>query len=65
MENKQKRHPMEVLWLCMAVMCLIIAVIRTVKLSFEEGTVMYIGSALCVLMFLWRRNIRKNEENRL
>ncbi len=65
MEKKQKRNPMEVLWLCMAVMCLIIAVIRTVKFCFEEGTAMYIGSALCVLMFLWRRNIRKNEENRL
>ena len=65
MEKKQKRNPMEVLWLCMAVMCLIIAVIRTVKISLEEGTAMYIGSALCVLMFLWRRNLRKNEENRL
>ena len=65
MEKKQKRNPMEVLWLCMAVMCLIIAVIRTVKISLEEGTAMYIGSALCVLMFLWRRSLRKNEENRL
>ncbi len=65
MKPKMKKSPMEVLWICMAVMCLIIAIIRTISISFNEGIVMYIGSALCVLMFLWRRSLRKRDENQL
>ncbi len=56
---------MEVLWVCMAVMCLIIAIIRTINFGFNEGVVMYSASAVCVLMFLWRRSIRRNEEKKL
>ncbi|MBO4373142.1 MAG: hypothetical protein J5826_09440 [Bacteroidales bacterium] len=56
---------MEVLWVCMAVMCLIIAILRTISISFNEGIVMYAGSAVCVLMFLWRRSLRKRDENQL
>lgn len=65
MKPKMKKSPMEVLWICMAVMCLILAIIRTISISFNEGIVMYIGSALCVLMFLWRRSLRKRDENQL
>ncbi|MBO7598815.1 MAG: hypothetical protein J6T70_17395 [Bacteroidales bacterium] len=65
MKPKMKKSPMEVLWICMAVMCLIIAIIRTISISFNEGIVMYTGSALCVLMFLWRRSLRKRDENQL
>lgn len=65
MKPKVKKSPMEVLWVCMAVMCLIIAIIRTINFGFQEGIVMYSASAVCVLMFLWRRSIRRNEEKKL
>ena len=64
MKPKVKKNPMEVLWVCMAVMCLIIAIIRTINFRFDEGIVMYAASAACVLMFLWRRSIRRNEEKK-
>lgn len=65
MKPKNKKSPMEVLWVCMAVMCLFIAIMRTISISFNEGIVMYAGSAVCVLMFLWRRSLRKRDENQL
>ena len=56
---------MEVLWICMAAVCLIIAVLRTIQLGFDEGIVMYIASAVSVCMFMWRRALRKRDENEL
>jgi 4-hydroxybenzoate polyprenyltransferase len=55
---------MEILWICMAAMCFIIAIIRNVRYGFDEGKAMYIFSVLAVLMYLWRRHLRKKEEER-
>lgn len=62
MKKQQRKNPMEVLWVCMAVICLVVAVLRTISFGFNDGMVMYIASVVCVLMFLWRRALRKNEE---
>jgi len=60
--KKQRKHPMEILWICMSAMCLIIAIIRNVKFGFDEAKAMYIFSAISVLMYLWRRHLRQKEE---
>lgn len=60
---KRRKHPMEILWICMSVMCLIIAIIRHVKFGFDEATAMYVFSVISVLMYLWRRHLRQKEEN--
>ncbi|MBO4243719.1 MAG: hypothetical protein J5882_01515 [Bacteroidales bacterium] len=65
MKQKERKNPMEVLWICMAAVCLIIAVLRTIQLGFDEGIVMYIASAVSVCMFMWRRALRKRDENEL
>lgn len=62
MKKKERKNPMEVLWICMAAVCLIIAVIRTIKFGFDEGMVMFIASAVSVCMFMWRRALRKRDE---
>ena len=60
----QRKHPMEILWTCMGLMCLIIAIIRNVRYGFGEAQTMYIFSALSALMYLWRRHLRKKEEEK-
>ncbi|MCQ2973384.1 MAG: hypothetical protein MJ211_01085 [Bacteroidales bacterium] len=62
MKNTQKRNPMEILWICMSILCFIIGICRTIKFGINEGAIMLISSIICILMFLWRRSIRKNEE---
>ncbi len=62
--KKQRKHPMEILWICMGIMCLIIAIIRNVRYGFGEAQAMYVFAALSALMFLWRRHLRKNEEEK-
>ncbi|MCR5454316.1 MAG: hypothetical protein K6F33_04960 [Bacteroidales bacterium] len=64
MEKKQRKHPMEILWICMTIMCMIIAIIRNVKFGFDEAKTMYIFSVLSALMYLWRRYLRKKEEEK-
>lgn len=60
--KKNRKHPMEILWICMGLMCLIIAIIRNVRYGFGEAQAMYIFAILSALMFLWRRHLRKKEE---
>ncbi|MBQ4408684.1 MAG: hypothetical protein II852_16935 [Bacteroidales bacterium] len=60
--KKQRKHPMEILWICMSAMCLIIAIIRHVRYGFDEATAMYVFSVISVLMYLWRRHLRQKEE---
>ncbi|MBR3713158.1 MAG: hypothetical protein IKM98_08165 [Bacteroidales bacterium] len=60
--KKQRKHPMEILWICMSAMCLIIAIIRNVKFGFDEAKAMYVFSVISALMFLWRRHLRRKEE---
>ena len=55
---------MEIIWICMAAMCLIIAIIRNVKYGFDEATAMYVFSVIAALMFLWRRHLRQQEEKK-
>ena len=46
----------------MSAMCLIIAIIRNVKFGFDEAKAMYVFSVISALMFLWRRHLRRKEE---
>ncbi|MBO7441029.1 MAG: hypothetical protein J6T96_10980 [Bacteroidales bacterium] len=61
---KQKKHPMEILWICTGIMCFIVAIIRNVKFGFDEAKAMYVFTVIAALMFLWRRHLRKNEEEK-
>ena len=60
--KKQRKHPMEILWICTGIMCLIIAIIRNVRYGFNEATAMYAFAVISALMFLWRRHLRQKEE---
>lgn len=61
--NRNKRNPMEYVWMGSAVLCLIIAVLRTIEIGFSEGLPMFLMTALCVVMYMWRKSLRKKEEN--
>lgn len=54
--------PRELLWIAFCVVCLVVAIIRTVKYGFNEGVAMYCFSGVSLLMYLWRRSLRKSEE---
>ena len=60
--KKTRKHPMEILWKCMSVVCLAIAIIRNVKYGYDEATAMYAFAAISALMFLWRRHLRQKME---
>lgn len=62
--EKKRKHPMEILWICMAIFCLAYAILRNIKFGFEEAKMMYLFSALSVIMLLWRRHLRKKEEEK-
>lgn len=63
MKGKRK-HPMEILWICMFVICMLLALLVTFNTGFKEAAPMYGCSGVCVLMYLWRHTLRKNEENK-
>jgi len=63
MKTRQgKWGAMEILWMCFFVLCLVFAVMITVKSGFSEASVMYICSGASLLMFSWRRALRKKDE---
>ncbi|MBQ5403131.1 MAG: hypothetical protein IIU11_02010 [Bacteroidales bacterium] len=65
MKTRQgKWGAMEILWICFFVLCLLLAVLITVKSGFSEALVMYICSGVSFLMFYWRRSLRKSEEKK-
>jgi hypothetical protein len=45
-------------------MCFIVAIIRNVKFGFDEAKAMYVFTVIAALMFLWRRHLRKKEEEK-
>lgn len=60
--KKGNKKPMEVLWACMCVVCLVVAIVRTVKFGIDQGIPMYCFSGISLLMFFWRRSLRRQEE---
>ncbi len=43
-------------------MCFMVAIIRNVKFGFGEAQAMYFFSGASLLMYLWRRHLRKRDE---
>lgn len=62
-KDKGRKHPMEILWICFAVLCLFVGISRTINHGFDDAWPMYLFTALCVLFFCWRRSLRKKEED--
>jgi len=60
-KNNNRMQPREILWICMAAMCLIIGINRTLKYGFAESWEMYAFAAASFLFFIWRRHLRKKE----
>ncbi len=56
-------HAMEILWICMGILCLVIGVNRNVVYGLDDAWPMYGFAALCGLFYLWRRSLRKKEES--
>lgn len=63
LKNKHKRHPMEILWMCFALLCLLAAINVHVHKGIGDAASMYGCTVLAIMMYLWRRSLRKKEEN--
>ncbi len=61
---KKKLFLMEHIWLFIAGLTFVFFVYNTVKQGFSESYIMLIFSALSILMFLWRRALRKKDEEK-
>lgn len=61
--NKEKRGAMEILWLCFAVLCLVIAIASTVKNGLQNAAPMFVCSGVCFMMFSWRQHLRKKQKD--
>ncbi|MBQ5452996.1 MAG: hypothetical protein IIU03_04460 [Bacteroidales bacterium] len=61
--NKEKRGAMEILWLCMGVLCLIIAIASSVENGLKNAGTMFVCSGVCFMMFSWRQHLRKNRKD--
>jgi hypothetical protein len=44
--------------------CILLALLVTFNTGFKDAAPMYGCSGVCVLMYLWRQNLRKNEEKK-
>ncbi len=63
-KKKDKKHPMEILWIVFTVLSLFMAIRITLDQDFREAVPMYIAAALCVLFYLWRRHLRIMESKK-
>lgn len=60
---KNNLHAMEILWICMGILCLVVGINRTVNLGFGEAWPMFGFAAACALFYLWRRSLRKKDQD--
>lgn len=63
-KKKNKKNPMEILWICMMPLVLFMAIKVNVEIDFHEALPMYIAFVLCVGMYFWRRHLRIKEDER-
>ncbi len=64
MSKKEKWHPMEYVWIVAFVLTFLMFLLRTINYGFRDGgSTMLIFSAMSLVMYLWRRQLRKNENN--
>ncbi|MBQ3658270.1 MAG: hypothetical protein II956_15730 [Bacteroidales bacterium] len=61
--NKEKRDAMEILWFCIGVLALIIAISSAVQNGIQNAGGMFICSGVCFMMFSWRQHLRKNRKD--
>jgi len=52
---------MEVIWLLVFLLCLGISISQTIQLGFKQSLLFYGITILAMLMFLFRRFMRKNQ----
>lgn len=53
---------MEILWICFALVCLLMAINVNIHSGFRDAATMYGCMVLSFMMYLWRRSIRRKEE---
>ncbi len=59
---KKKPVLMEHIWLVISVMCLVFFVYNVIKIGFTESYILLIFSVISILMYLWRKALRKKDE---
>lgn len=65
MSNKERRNPMEYVWITFFVLTFVMFLTMTLNHKFDEGGgKMLIFSIICALMYFWRRQLRKNENKK-
>ncbi len=60
---KNKVFLMEHVWFFVTVVTFAFFVYATIKQGFEKSYIMLILSGISFLMYLWRKTLRKKEEN--
>ncbi len=63
MKKNRISYSMEILWLIIALVCLLMAVKKTIFTGWRDSFMFYILSILAVLMYLLRRYVRKTQKN--
>jgi len=58
---KKKILLMEHIWLAVAALTLVLFIYSAVVQGFKDSYVLLIFSGVSALMFLWRRNLRRND----
>ncbi|MBN2664105.1 MAG: hypothetical protein JXR68_10690 [Bacteroidales bacterium] len=60
---KKKIILMEHIWLVLSILTVTLFIYSTIVQGFKDSYILLIFSGISALMFLWRRNLRKNEDN--
>jgi hypothetical protein len=61
--KKNKTNIFEVLWLITAMLCFFAAIHQTYREGFSESYILFIFTALAVIMYLLRRYLRVNKKS--
>lgn len=60
MAKKNKTGIMEYVWIAVAVLSLVTGIHKTIKYGFNESYLFFIFAAISILLFFYRRYLRKN-----
>ena len=61
--KKHFAYILQILWLVVSILSLFAGIHKTIQLSFKESYLFFIFTLIALLMYFYRRNLRKTETN--
>ncbi|RLD64086.1 MAG: hypothetical protein DRJ01_01900 [Bacteroidetes bacterium] len=62
--KKHFAYILQILWLVVSILSLFAGIHKTIQLSFKESYLFFIFTLIALLMYFYRRNLRKTETNK-